>query len=173
MEVSKHFIGIDPGPKDSAICVYSKSFNSNTWYIWNFKKLDNSAMLSYLDNQIYTLDGYRLVAIEMVACYGMAVGAEVFETAFWAGKFHDRVETRCDVLSHLVYRKEVKINLCNSMKAKDANIRQAIIDRFGGKEKAIGNKKNPGQLYKMAGDCWAALAVALTAKDKYGELFSS
>ena len=35
--------------------------------------------------------------------------------------------------------KEEKMNLCGSMKAKDSNIRQALIDRFG----EVGTKKNP------------------------------
>jgi hypothetical protein len=48
------------------------------------------------------------------------------------------------------------------MKAKDANIRQALIDIYGGNDKAIGNKKTPGPLYGIKGDLWAALAVAVT-----------
>jgi hypothetical protein len=64
-----------------------------------------------------------------------------------------------------VYRREVKTNLCGSMKAKDGNVRQALIDRFGGKEKAIGKKKTPGPLYGFSADVWQALAVAITFAD--------
>jgi hypothetical protein len=49
--------------------------------------------------------------------------------------------------------------------AKDANIRQAILDRFGGKEKAIGKKANPGPLYGVKSHLWSALAVALYISD--------
>ena len=52
--------------------------------------------------------------------------------------------------------------LCHSMKAKDGNIRQAILDLYGGKDVALGNKKRPGPLYGVSKDIWAALAVAIT-----------
>ena len=61
-------------------------------------------------------------------------------------------------------RKAVKIHLCGSMRAKDPNIRQALIDRYGGSS-AIGRKATPGPLYGVAGDVWAALAVAVTHAD--------
>jgi hypothetical protein len=60
-----------------------------------------------------------------------------------------------------VTRRQVKLHLCGSMKAKDANIRQAILDRFGGSA-AIGLKKTPGPLYGVKGHEFAALGVALT-----------
>ena len=100
------------------------------------------------------------IAIEMIASYGMAVGREVFETCLWIGRFmqaagQDRVR--------LVYRKDVKLHLCGSPRAKDANIRQALIDRWGGKAEAVGNVKKPGPLYGVKSHAWAALGVAVTA----------
>ena len=66
----------------------------------------------------------------------------------------------------MIYRKDVKLHLCGSPRAKDSNIRQALIDRFGpGKEKAIGLKKTPGPLYGVKSHVWAALAVAVTHLD--------
>lgn len=101
------------------------------------------------------------LAIEMVASYGMAVGAEVFETCVWIGRFTEAwspTPTR-------VYRKDVKMHLCGQTRAKDGNVRQALIDRFGGKDKAIGKKASPGVCYGMAGDVWQALALAVTVHD--------
>jgi len=100
------------------------------------------------------------MAIEMIASYGMAVGREVFETCLWIGRFMqaagpDRVR--------LVYRKDVKMHLCGSPRAKDANIRQALIDRWGGKAEAVGTVKKPGPLYGVKSHAWAALGVAVTA----------
>jgi len=100
------------------------------------------------------------VAIEMIASYGMAVGKEVFETCLWIGRMlqvagQDRVR--------LVYRKDVKLHLCGSPRAKDANIRQALIDRWGGKAEAVGTIKKPGPLYGVKSHAWSALAVAVTA----------
>lgn len=79
-----------------------------------------------------------LLAIEMVASYGMPVGETVFETCVWIGRFIEGLKFAVRGFSK-VYRKDEKINLCHSMKAKDSNIRQALIDRFG----EVGIKKNP------------------------------
>lgn len=108
------------------------------------------------------------LAIEMVAGYGMPVGAEVFETCVWSGRF---LQGWCEHLPEdtiiRIYRKAVKMHLCGSTRAKDANIRQALIDRFGpGKPAAIGLKASPGPLYGVKADVWAALAVAVTAADE-------
>jgi hypothetical protein len=62
-----------------------------------------------------------------------------------------------------IYRKDEKMNLCHSMKAKDANIRQALIDRFG----VVGTKKSPGWFYGVSKDVWAAIAVGVTYHDLY------
>ena len=81
---------------------------------------------------------YEMLVIEMVASYGMPVGETVFETCVWIGKFMQIAEDRKKKVNK-VYRKDEKMNICNSMKAKDSNIRQALIDRFG----EVGTKKNP------------------------------
>lgn len=100
---------------------------------------------------------YDLCACEMIASYGMAVGREVFETCVWIGRF---VEVAREPVQ-LVYRKDVKLHLCHSPRAKDANVRQALIDRLGPQ----GTKKNPGPTHGMRSHLWAALAVAVYAFD--------
>jgi hypothetical protein len=100
---------------------------------------------------------YDLCACEMIASYGMAVGKEVFETCVWIGRF---VEIAYEPVQ-LVYRRDVKLHLCHSPRAKDANVRQALIDRLGPQ----GTKKNPGPTYGMKSHLWAALAVAVYAGD--------
>jgi hypothetical protein len=57
--------------------------------------------------------------------------------------------------------------LCGSMKAKDSSIRQAIIDRYRKPDGKCPTKKG-GPLHGISGDCWAALAVALTVRDARG-----
>jgi len=122
------------------------------------------------------LESSHLVC-EMIASYGMPVGASVFETCCWIGRFEaswslmpkGRMSGTEFPFTHRVYRKDVKFHLCGSMKAKDGNIRQALIDRFSagqGKRVAIGLKKTPGPLYGFKSHMWAALAVAVTWADK-------
>lgn len=104
------------------------------------------------------------VALEMIASYGMPVGKEVFETCLWIGRFIEAYESTHDKKACLIYRKDVKMELCGTMKAKDANIRAALIDIFpqsgGGKVPAIGTKADQGELYGMKSHMWSALAVA-------------
>lgn len=125
--------------------------------------LDNYELLKRIQSPVY--DYFRdLLAIEMIQSYGMSVGKEVFETCVWIGRFLQAWPRPDDVA--LVYRKEVKLHLCGTTKAKDANIRQAIIDLYpatgGGKVPQIGIKSNPGPLYGVSSHAWPAIGVALT-----------
>jgi hypothetical protein len=103
------------------------------------------------------LTGVTDLVIEQVASYGMPVGAEVFETVFWSGRFAEASVPR---RVHRITRKAIVTHLCGSARAKDSNVRQALIDRFGGTD-AIGRKATPGPLYGVTRDVWAALAVAI------------
>jgi hypothetical protein len=126
-----------------------------------------------LDRLIKALDdgrsGVHHVVIEMVASYGMPVGKEVFETCVWIGRFAQVVEdfktyaTPCD----LIYRKNVKLHLCHTTKAKDSNITQALIDRFasGQPNRGKGTKADPGWFYGFKADIWQAYALAVLTAD--------
>ena len=104
------------------------------------------------------------VVIEQIESFGMAVGREVFETVFWSGRF---VQAAYPTPFVQLPRRAVKLHLCQDSRAKDPNIRAALIDRFGGSA-AIGRKANPGPLYGISGDVWSALAVAVTFADTPG-----
>lgn len=114
--------------------------------------------------------GATTLAVEMIASYGMPVGREVFETCVWIGRFvqawHDPESVR------LVYRKDVKMHLCGTTKAKDGNVRQAIIDLYpasgGGATPQIGTKAKPGPLYGVSSHAWPAIGVALTVQAQQG-----
>jgi hypothetical protein len=101
-------------------------------------------------------DQADVLAIEKIEAMGMAVGAETFETVHWSGRFYQAWPGN-KVLR--VTRRAVKLHLCGSMRAKDPNIRQALIDRLG----QPGTKKAPGPTYGVTSHAWAALAVAVTA----------
>jgi hypothetical protein len=96
-----------------------------------------------------------VVVVEQFESYGMAVGREVFETVRWAGRFE---EAAAPVTVALLPRRAVKLAICSSPKANDANIRAALLDRYGGK--AAGRVGGP--LAGIVKDLWSALALAIT-----------
>jgi len=148
-------IAIDPGPEASAVVA------------WDGERIVNKLLAPNAD-VLYQLQKWELVAhlvIEQVACYGMPVGEEVFETVFWTGRFFESWNVD-NVKSPLgrsrLPRMAVKMHLCHTSRAKDANIRQALIDRLG----KPGTKKQPGITYGISKDLWAALALAVTWWDQ-------
>jgi hypothetical protein len=115
-------------------------------------------------HSLFFLQSYKIdhVVIEKIASMGMSVGASVFDTCIWIGRFYEALEM-CLKTPNFIYRREEKMNLCGSMRAKDANIRQALIDRFG----VVGIKANKGWFYGVSKDVWAAIAVGVTYHDLY------
>lgn len=154
-------LAIDPGNEESALLVYDTQTRRPV--IW--EKMPNEAARRMVDQYRWTRHCHLLV-VEMIASYGMPVGVEVFETCVWVGRFIERWCSEHGRAPEMVYRRDVKLHLCGNSKAKDANVRQALIDRYGGKKKAIGLKATPGPLYGLTGDCWAALGVAVTAAER-------
>lgn len=185
-------LAIDPGSVESAYLLLDCPRLTPI----GFGKVDNSELLKRIG--IIKLTYSPVFVIEMIQSFGMAVGAEVFMTAFWAGQFCKEWNGAYE----FIYRGEEKIALCHSARAKDPNIRAALIDLWGGQEKAIGNKKcpickgkgkhrtkwrciedccrckgtgylvPPGPLCSISNDVWSALAVAVTYGLKQ-DLFTS
>ncbi len=146
-------LAIDPGNIESAYTLMNDHYE-----IFQFGKIGNEEMLSVIKDTMPDV-----VVIEMVASYGMAVGKEVFETCVWVGRFLQASE----VETKLIYRKDVKMNLCGQTRAKDSNIRQALIDRFAKHDfkNGKGTKKNPDWFYGFKADIWQAYAVGVTYID--------
>ena len=148
MHLPSNILAIDPGTTASAYVHYDPAKKA----ILASGYLPNIEMREHLKQS-----NYEAVAVERIASYGMAVGRETLETCEWVGRFQECSKTD----TYLCYRKDIKIFLCNSMRAKDANIRQALIDLIGEQ----GTKKNRGPTYGMKSHNWAALAVAVYAAD--------
>jgi hypothetical protein len=144
-------IGIDPGPEQSAFVM----FDGKT--VMAHGILPNSELEAQP-----TLWKHEHIFCEMIASYGMAVGASVFETCVWIGRFMSEAFSSSGRDLHRVFRKDIKLHLCNSMRAKDANVRQALIDRLGPQ----GTKKQPGPTHGVRSHEWAALAVAVYGWDQ-------
>lgn len=145
-------LAIDPGSERSA------------WLVWDGAVLafgidPNDDLLEALRVGTLTAMGLEptTVVIEKIESYGMAVGREVFDTVHWAGRFTEAASP-AEVVQ--LPRRAVKLAICGDTRAKDANIRQALLDRFG--PDAVGRKAAPGPLYGIAKDVWSALAIAVT-----------
>ena len=107
------------------------------------------------------------VVIEQVRSYGMPVGATVFDTVFWSGRFCQAWPNEF----HQMPRLKVKQHICHDSRAKDSNIIQALVDRFayGVRNKGKGTKPEPGFFYGFKKDIWQAFALAVTWHDQnYG-----
>lgn len=147
-------LAIDPGNVESAYCYLDDGLPIT------FAKVANNVMLGVLEG----IEADSL-AIEYMKPRGMPTSKEEMDTQFWAGRF---VQAWGGDWTP-IHRADVKMNICGHIRAKDSNIRQALIDRFpakgGGKCPQVGTKKKPGPLYGMSGDCWSALAVGLTYYD--------
>ena len=154
-----NILAIDPGPEESAYVVLLNGKIDPD----RFGKQKNESLL---DRLRYGPShwGSNILAIEQVACMGMAVGAEVFETVYWTGRFVQA----WGLTFERIKRHQAKMHLCGNMRAKDANIRQALIDKLG----KPGNKKAPGGTYGISGDVWSALAIGVTFLETRSQEYS-
>lgn len=156
-------VAIDPGTRESA------------WLTFNGSRIvahgieDNERVLRRFAMDSWTLNGFgpcswedrpEAFVFEQIESFGMAVGREVFETVFWTGRLY-QAAWRQTLRAERMTRREVKLHLCQSARAQDANIRAALMDRFGG-ERAKGTKANQGPLYGIKSHEWSALAIAVT-----------
>ena len=151
-------LAIDPGEKESGWLIFQPSGRKI-----RDAGVDSNQMVR--DNLIVWRGlGGIAVVIEDIQSYGMPVGRSTFETVRWMGRFEE-IMGSFGVM--WLPRRAVKLHLCGSARAKDSNVRQALLDKFrdgqgGGKTPQIGTKKQPGPLYGISGHLWSALALAVT-----------
>jgi hypothetical protein len=154
-------LALDPGPTQTGWVEFDGA------RVLDCGVLPNADILRTLPH-----DEAGVLAIEMIASYGMPVGREVFETCVWIGRLQQAWREPDAV--RLVYRKDAKHHLCGTSKAKDANVRQALLDLFprsgGGATPQIGTKHAPGPLYGVSTHVWPALAVAVVVAHQLGTL---
>jgi hypothetical protein len=145
-------MGLDPGTSQSALVI-----------------LDGNRILDHLLDSNEVVLGYLEkcetpeipLVIEQMASMGMAVGQEVFATVFWSGRFAQAYGYQFFQLP----RVQVKRHLCGTHRATDTNVRAALLDLWGGKEKAIGRKASPGPLHGIHSHLFSALGIARTWYD--------
>ncbi|MDY3987732.1 MAG: hypothetical protein UGF45_13255 [Massilioclostridium sp.] len=155
-------LAIDPGNIQSAYVLVE----TGTLRPVKFGKIKNEDLLELCYS--FNCENVGHIAIEMVACYGMAVGKSVFDTCVWIGRFTEALSS-LNIPVQYIFRKDEKMNICGTMKAKDSNIIQALIDRFAPitPNRGKGTKKEPGFFYGFHADIWQAYAVAVTYYDMF------
>lgn len=156
-------MAIDPGNIESAYCTMFEDYRP-----LNFEKIDNLHLAELLESRYFaSVDRF---VIERVACYGMPVGREVFNTCEWIGRFTQIILSQYGRMPHYILRMDEKMEICHDVRAGDSNIRRALIDRFAQHDlkNGKGTKKNPDFFYGFAKDIWAAYAVGYTYIQRMG-----
>lgn len=143
----KQLLAIDPGTTESALLIWNGAVQ--------FAEIAPNEAVRQRIIALASNDQDMEMAIEGVQCFGMSVGKEVFETCYFIGRLQE-VWLGYARPMHLVYRQQVKLHICGTPRAKDPNIRQALIDRYG----IVGTKKNKGPLFGISSHLWSALAIA-------------
>jgi hypothetical protein len=153
----KRVLAIDPGSQQSAWIVLQDG-RPDTFGIEA-----NDTLAAWLRGILRLF--CDVVVIEQIEPrYGLQAGWEVLDTARWVGRFEEAASPvpvarlkRSEILRHLGVVTQGKARV-----SADAGVRAALVDRYGGKDAAIGRKANPGPLHGISRDVWAALAVAVT-----------
>lgn len=157
-----NILAIDPGSTESGVVLYEPA-EDRPGRVWRHGKYPNEELLEWLRDPTQRAD---LVVLEMMSPRGLPVSRQEMETLYWLGCFAEA----CRPVPHeRITREDVKRHFLGGYRPKggpspDTRIRAVLIDRFGGiggKAVAIGNKANPGPLYRVVDDEWQALALAV------------
>lgn len=156
-------IAIDPGNIDSAYVIW------NGEQILEKGKINNRSLLDKI-----MLCEVDLAVIEMIASYGMPVGQTTFDTCVWLGMFKREFE-QYKIKVQLHFRNSVKLHHCGKTYAKDGNLRQVLVDKYGEDH----SKKKPNYLYNthndgiyMNTDLWSAFGLATYITESEGNEYS-
>jgi hypothetical protein len=145
---------LDPGTTETGYVV----LDTRALRVTHSGVVPNHEMLHMLQHQPWR--NVDALAIERFEARGMPISEDSIGTIIWLGRFVQQWHRPEDVV--LIKRSTVKLHLCGNTRAKDPNVRQAVIDRVG----APGTKKQPGPTYGVTSHAWQALGVAVCAQDK-------
>lgn len=82
------------------------------------------------------------------------------EALLWSGRFIEAADSR-GIRFETPFRKTIVTHHTGSARSNDADVRHALVERYGGRDAAIGNKAKPGPLWEVKSHAWQALAAAL------------
>jgi hypothetical protein len=154
----RYILALDPGTEITAWLVLSAEKTIEQFGLEANAKISRMFRYDCWPLHVHYVDDEMEVVCEQIQSFGMAVGATTFQTVRWEGRFWESCE-REKVPFKFVTRMQVKQAICHDARAKDMNIRQALIDRYGPQ----GTKRNKGATYGISKDVWSALAIATTA----------
>lgn len=158
--MSTVILAVDPGPRQSALVYYDPDRKQ----VISHQIVRNREAAAEIELEALRLEGTEAapktthLAIELIrSSYGSPAGAELFDTAMWAGRFLGGwlAGPREIASTLLIPRIEIKVHLCGTAKSADKDVRTALMARLGFPATA-----------GVATHCWAALAVAVTAADR-------
>jgi hypothetical protein len=149
-----NLLAIDPGSQRSGWCEIA----DNTPVKWGWDTNEDVRSLVNVTDR----GGY--VAVEYMRPRGMPTGQDEMDTMYELGRMTAGIPA--DYVAKIA-RKDVKMFLLGRASGTDANIRQALIDLFGGNRHAIGEhgcgyEVHPGVLHGVTGHAWSALACGMT-----------
>lgn len=157
-------IGIDPGPTHSALVILYEDGSVEAENDMLNEHVESrmayeAAVMAYINSKIAT----SFFAIEDMTPYGSALMHPIIETLKWCGRFYAAANSLAPV--YYVSRVSVKTHLLGMARGTDSMVSDALLHMWGGKDAAKGTKMAPGPLRCVKGHGWAALAVAVTARD--------
>lgn len=186
------FLSIDPGDQKSGYVFYDS--DSLRPIDGGFGKIPNAEIFGLIDREI--LSANKEERIPVVVCEfpqprGQLMSWQLIDTVEMIGRFkqHGIAFGSPFFQFHKIDRAHVKSHVCAGVqRPKDSNVRQALVDKFGGESATSGPKcpeckgsggfgrgasrevcsrcngskeVTPGALYGVTGDVWQALAVAV------------
>lgn len=148
----EYLIGVDTGTEQTAMCLCQLPTLKPIEHV----KVPNAEAERLIEYWICKSKN-TVVAIELLENHGMPIGQTTIQTIIEIGRIQQICENNF-VRWILIKRSQEKMTICHNPKAKDSNIRQALIDIYGGK----GTKANKGWFYGFKADEWQAYAIAHT-----------
>lgn len=138
-------LSIDPGNNDSAFVIWDTDSGKITHKSdiipgTTNRKTENNEMLRLI---VDLKEFWEVMSIEIIENMGFSVGREIFDTAFWYGRFLQIAVDNRVPLENIVMcpRLRVQKEIGGKRGASDSEIVDKIIEMFGGKDVAIGGVK--------------------------------
>jgi hypothetical protein len=155
-------LALDPGTTHTGWVLV----DSETGAILGHDKNDNRSLRGVMVNLPGAL-APDLVLIEAMSPRGQRLGIETMEALRWSGRLEEAARPTPVIR---ISRDAVKRTLLGAanVKGADAAIRQVLIDRYGGaggRQSAVGTRKDPGPLFGITADRWAALGLFCAWQD--------